>query len=81
MVDDHSDVFLGSLCKYFIKNVCIYVKENWSVILSFGSFCDLGINNCGFIKWIKQVILILWVFFGINWGLLTLCWTSGGILS
>ncbi|EGW08364.1 hypothetical protein I79_015446 [Cricetulus griseus] len=35
MVDDFSDVFLDSICQYFIENFCINVHEGyWSVVLS-----------------------------------------------
>jgi hypothetical protein len=45
IVDDVFDVFLDSVCKYFVEYVCLKVhKENWSEILSLLILCDLGIK-------------------------------------
>jgi hypothetical protein len=27
--------YVNSLCNYFIKNFCVYVQENWPVVLLF----------------------------------------------
>jgi hypothetical protein len=46
MVDDDFDVFLYSVCKYFINYFCMNIhKGNWSEIIFFiESLCDLGIS-------------------------------------
>jgi hypothetical protein len=45
MVDDLLDLFLDSVCKYFVEYFCIDVHEgNWSIILFVESLCGLGIR-------------------------------------
>ena len=53
MVDDFSDVFLDSICQYFIECFCINVYEgDWSVILFLSNVLVwLGYqSNCSIIK-------------------------------
>ena len=45
MVHDHFDVFLDSLCKYFIEYFCMNVHQgNQSVIFFVECLCGLGIR-------------------------------------
>jgi hypothetical protein len=40
MVNDVFDVFLDSVCEYFIENFCINIhKRNWSEVLSLLRLC------------------------------------------
>jgi hypothetical protein len=53
MMDDNFDVFLDSVCQYFIEDFCIDIhKENWSEVLflcwNFVWFRYQ--SNCGFIE-------------------------------
>ena len=57
MVDDFSDMFLDSVCQYFIEYFCINVHEGyWPVVLFFSCvFVWLGYQgNCRFIKRVWQ---------------------------
>ena len=64
MEDDLFDVFLDSVCKYFIENFCIYVpKGNWAVILFLcWVFMWLGYQgSCGLVKrnWVMFLLLLV----------------------
>lgn len=45
IVDNHFNLFLDLVCKYFIQNFCLCGhKHNWSIILLIGSLCGLLIR-------------------------------------
>ena len=64
MVDDFSDVFLDSVCEYFIEYFRINVHEwNWSAILFLSNiFASLGYQgNCNLIKRVWQWLFCFYI--------------------
>jgi hypothetical protein len=70
MVHDHFDVFLDSLCKYFIEYFCMNVHQgNQSVIFFVECLCGLGIRVTAASR-NEYDNFLLFLFCGMVWGIL-----------
>lgn len=70
LVNNHNDMYFNSVCKYYVKDFCIYINQSYQYVVFFFILCVficfafLGIRLvCDFIEWVWSSLSVTIYFF------------------